>query len=91
MTVGLAFDYFANQKVDIAIVEVGLGGRLDSTNIITPLMPYFPLVVVFCQRYFKKTGIGTLVSIMIPYSIGLLVVWTLFLVLFWVAGIPLGI
>ena len=36
MTVGLAFDYFAKQKVDIAIVEVGLGGRLDSTNIITP-------------------------------------------------------
>lgn len=36
MTVGMAFEYFANQKVDIAIVEVGLGGRLDSTNIITP-------------------------------------------------------
>lgn len=36
MTVGLAFEYFAKQKVDIAIIEVGLGGRLDSTNIITP-------------------------------------------------------
>ncbi len=36
MTVGLAFDYFAKKKVDIAIIEVGLGGRLDSTNIITP-------------------------------------------------------
>ena len=36
MTVGLAFDYFATQEVDVAIVEVGLGGRLDSTNIITP-------------------------------------------------------
>lgn len=36
MTVGLAFDYFANEKVDIAIIEVGLGGRLDSTNIIKP-------------------------------------------------------
>lgn len=36
MTVGLAFDYFRNEKVDIAIVEVGMGGRLDSTNIITP-------------------------------------------------------
>ena len=36
MTVGMAFDYFSKQKVDIAIVEVGLGGRLDSTNIITP-------------------------------------------------------
>lgn len=38
MTVGLAFDCFANQKVDLAIVEVGLGGRLDSTNIITPVV-----------------------------------------------------
>ncbi|WP_432671933.1 bifunctional folylpolyglutamate synthase/dihydrofolate synthase [Flavobacterium sp. SM2513] len=36
MTVGLAFDYFAKEKVDIAIIEVGMGGRLDSTNIITP-------------------------------------------------------
>lgn len=36
MTVGMAFDYFAKQKVDIAVIEVGLGGRLDSTNIIAP-------------------------------------------------------
>ena len=36
MTVGLAFDYFRKEKVDIAIIEVGLGGRLDSTNVITP-------------------------------------------------------
>ena len=38
MTVAMAFDYFAKQAVDIAIIEVGLGGRLDSTNIITPLI-----------------------------------------------------
>src|SRR5471032_1053237 len=38
MTVGLAFDIFAREKVDIAIIEVGLGGRLDSTNVITPLL-----------------------------------------------------
>ncbi|MEY8868665.1 folylpolyglutamate synthase/dihydrofolate synthase family protein [Gaetbulibacter jejuensis] len=38
MTVGMAFDYFSKKKVDIAIIEVGLGGRLDSTNIITPLV-----------------------------------------------------
>ena len=37
-TVGLAFDYFAKQEVDIAIIEVGLGGRLDSTNVINPLL-----------------------------------------------------
>ena len=38
MTVGLAFDYFAREKVDIAVIEVGMGGRLDSTNVITPLL-----------------------------------------------------
>ena len=38
MSVGLAFDYFVSEKVDIAIIEVGLGGRLDATNIITPLV-----------------------------------------------------
>ena len=38
MTVGLAFDYFAKEKVDIAVIEVGMGGRLDSTNVITPML-----------------------------------------------------
>ena len=63
----------------------------SSTNIITPLMPYFPLVVVFCQKYVKSTGIGTLVSVMIPFSVALLILWTIFLVSFWVLGIPLGL
>ena len=63
----------------------------SSTNIITPLMPYFPLVVVFCQKYVKKTGIGTLVSLMIPYSIVFLILWTIFLVIFWILGVPLGL
>jgi dihydrofolate synthase / folylpolyglutamate synthase len=38
MTVGLAFDYFVKEKVDVAVIEVGMGGRLDSTNVITPLV-----------------------------------------------------
>ncbi|MGX8713325.1 MAG: bifunctional folylpolyglutamate synthase/dihydrofolate synthase [bacterium] len=38
MTVGMAFDYFAREQVDIAVIEVGMGGRLDSTNVITPLL-----------------------------------------------------
>ncbi len=63
----------------------------SSTNIITPLMPYFPLIVVFCQRYAKGSGIGTLLAMMLPYSITLLIVWTLFLLLFWSLGIPLGV
>ncbi len=61
------------------------------SNIVTPLMPYFPLVVVFCQRYVKKTGIGTLVAMMIPYSAVFLVSWTIFLIIYWKLGIPLGL
>ncbi|HEY9284764.1 MAG TPA: AbgT family transporter [Pyrinomonadaceae bacterium] len=63
----------------------------STTNIITPLMPYFPLVVVFAQRYVRNTGIGTLVSIMLPYSITFLITWTLFLLAYWLLGIPLGL
>ncbi len=63
----------------------------STTNIITPLMPYFPLVVVFAQRYVKNTGIGTLVSLMLPYSIGFLITWIIFLLAYWALGIPLGL
>ena len=63
----------------------------SSTNILTPLMPYFPLVVVFAQKYVKNTGIGTVVSMMLPYSITFLIVWIAFLLLYWALGLPLGI
>jgi aminobenzoyl-glutamate transport protein len=63
----------------------------SSTNIITPLMPYFPLVVVYCQRYVKNTGIGTLTAMMLPYSMTFLVVWTIFLLIYFAIGLPLGI
>jgi len=63
----------------------------SATNIVTPLMPYFPLVVVFCERYVKGTGIGTVTSLMLPYSITFLVLWTAFLLGYWALGIPLGI
>ena len=62
----------------------------SSTNIITPLMPYFPLVVVYCQRYVKGTGIGTLAAMMLPYSICFLIAWTVFLLLYYAIGLPLG-
>ena len=62
----------------------------SSTNIITPLMPYFPLVVVYCQRYVTSTGIGTLTAMMLPYSVTFIIVWTIFLVVYYMLGIPLG-
>jgi aminobenzoyl-glutamate transport protein len=63
----------------------------SSTNIITPLMPYFPLVVVYCQRYVKDTGIGTVTAMMLPYSMTFITLWTVFLLLYWQLGIPLGL
>lgn len=63
----------------------------STTNIITPLMVFFPLVVVYCQRYVKSAGVGTLVSMMLPYSMVLFVVWSLFLLLWWGLGMPLGL
>lgn len=62
----------------------------SSSNIITPLMPYFPLVVVYCQRYVKDTGVGTLIALMLPFSLFFLVTWSIFLLGYWATGIPLG-
>jgi aminobenzoyl-glutamate transport protein len=61
------------------------------TNIITPMMPYFPLVVVFARKYVKKSGIGTITAMMLPYSIVFMVVWTGLLMLYWKVGLPLGL
>ena len=63
----------------------------SSTNIITPLMPYFPLVVVYCQRYVKGTGIGTVTAMMLPYSMWFLLTWSIFLIIYYMIGLPLGI
>ena len=63
----------------------------SASNIITPLMVFFPLVVVYCQQYVKSTGIGTLVSMMLPYSLAFLVSWTGFLLIYWALGFPLGL
>jgi aminobenzoyl-glutamate transport protein len=63
----------------------------SSTNIITPLMPFFPLVVVYARRYTKEAGTGTLISLMLPYSMAFLVVWSLLLAVFWMFQLPLGL
>lgn len=61
------------------------------TNIITPLMVFFPLIVIYCQRYTKGAGVGTLVSMMMPYSIAFFISWSLFLLAWWGFGLPLGV
>ena len=61
------------------------------SNILTPLLPYFPLVIVFAQKYVKEVGIGTLISMMLPFSIAFAMVRIPMLLLWIWAGIPLGI
>jgi aminobenzoyl-glutamate transport protein len=59
-------------------------------NIVTPIMAHFPLIVVFAARYVRSSGIGTVIALMLPYALMLIVVWTLFFVLWYLLGIPLG-
>jgi aminobenzoyl-glutamate transport protein len=63
----------------------------SSTNILTPLMPYYGLVVMQCQRHSTRTGVGTVMSTMLPYSVCFLLAWTLLLLAWWGMGIPLGL
>ena len=59
-------------------------------NIVTPIMAYFPLIVVFAARYDKRSGIGTIIALMLPYFVALTVVWTLFFAAWYLLGIPWG-
>lgn len=62
----------------------------STTNVISPLMPYFAIVIAFAQKYDKKVGIGTLVSTMIPYSIAFSIIWVVMLIIWMLTGIELG-
>ena len=73
---------------ELAQAAYGIGDSV--TNIITPMMTYFPLVLTFAQRYEPKAGIGTLVAMMLPYSIVFLVSWTALLVGWIWFGVPVG-
>lgn len=60
------------------------------TNIISPLMPYLPIIIVFAQRYDRKAGMGTILGAMLPYSIALAIAWTIMLLIWVYGGLPLG-
>jgi aminobenzoyl-glutamate transport protein len=60
------------------------------TNLITPMMSYFALIVAFAQKYDEKYGIGTIISTMIPYTVLLTIFWVLLLIIWMLVGIPLG-
>lgn len=60
------------------------------TNIITPMSPYFALALTFLQRYYKRSGVGTLMSLALPYSIAMIIGWFIFFMVWYFLGIPLG-
>lgn len=79
-------------RLDIAPQTVLAAYRVgDSpTNVMTPLMVYLPFIVTLAQRYKKDAGIGTIIALMLPYVIGILVVWTILFAAWVSLGIPLG-
>ena len=60
------------------------------TNIVTPLLPYLPVIIVFARRYDREAGLGTLIAAMLPYSLAFGLCWSLALAAWVAAGIPLG-
>jgi len=60
------------------------------TNIISPMMSYFALIIAFINKYDEKAGIGTLIATMLPYTITFFIIWTLLFIVWFVLGLPLG-
>ncbi|WP_200416053.1 AbgT family transporter [Virgibacillus salexigens] len=73
-----------------AFTQVAYRVADSSTNIVTPLMPYMVIVLSFMQKYDKKAGIGTFISLMLPYSICFLITWIILILIFYFVGIPFG-
>lgn len=60
------------------------------TNIISPLLPYYPIIIAFARKYKPDLGVGTLISLMIPYSLVFLISWSLLFAVWYMLGFPLG-
>ena len=73
-----------------ALTQVAYRIGDSSTNIITPLMSYFAMIVVFMQKYDKDAGLGTLTSMMLPYSLAFLLSWSGLMIIWYLLGLPLG-
>lgn len=73
-----------------ALTQVAYRIADSSTNIISPLMTYFAMVVIFMQKNDEYVGMGTLISTMLPYSMSFLLSWTILLIIWILLGIPVG-
>ncbi|MFD1064853.1 AbgT family transporter [Oceanobacillus locisalsi] len=81
---------FMQMGISPEVTQVAYRIGDSATNIISPLMPFFPLVVAFAQRYGKENGVGTVISLMLPHSVIILISWIIFFVIWYVLGIPVG-
>ncbi|HMJ77557.1 MAG TPA: AbgT family transporter [Iamia sp.] len=79
-------------RLDVAPQTVLAAYRLGDSpmNVVTPLMVYLPFIVLVAQRYKPEAGIGTIISLMIPYTVIVLVTWLIFFVVWYLLGIPMG-
>ncbi|MGH9231360.1 MAG: AbgT family transporter [Acidimicrobiales bacterium] len=79
-------------RLDVAPQTVLAAYRIGDSpaNVVTPLMVYLPFIVLVAQRYKKDAGIGTIISLMIPYTVIVLIAWGAFFVVWYLLGIPLG-
>ncbi len=79
-------------RLDVAPQTVLAAYRLGDSpaNVITPLMVYLPFIVLVAQRYRRDAGLGTIISLMIPYTVIVLVTWLAFFIVWFLLGIPMG-
>jgi aminobenzoyl-glutamate transport protein len=81
---------FIHMHVGPDVVLAGYRVGDSPGNVITPLMAYFGLVVVFAQRWDKTAGVGTVVALMLPYTVVLYVAWTIVFMAWFLLGLPMG-
>lgn len=63
----------------------------SAVNVVTPMFAFYPLIITYCQKYVKESGIGTLSSMMLPYTVALLITLTIVLYAMWALDFPLGL
>ena len=82
---------FVRLGVDPAAVLAAYRVGDSPLNIVNPIMAYFPLIVVFAARYDKRSGIGTVIALMMPYFLVLTGAWTVFFLIWYAVGLPWGV
>ena len=83
--------YHVNSSLTPDVVSAAYRIADSSTNVISPLMSYAGIILVFIKKYKPEYTLGDMIKLMFPYSIGFMITWTILLICFFLFGIPLGI